>query len=98
MEENTGTGTSEVAEPVLDVVGAGLDDRLAALRGELLEMLDTAATDLDRLTTAVSAAKQKVGQVAGVALDAGIDVEEIAAKLKVSTGTVRKWAAGNAGR
>lgn len=87
-------GTSadlHVATPA-EVPGRSINDQLIALRTAALDDLGAAHASCLEGEQGLARAKHRRMQAAAVALDAGVDVEVVAAVVGVSDGTIRNWA------
>lgn len=70
-----------------------LAGRLVVLREEARAGLGKARADVERAHDALITKRQALGTACAIALDVGIDAEEVAKITALSAGTVRKYAA-----
>jgi hypothetical protein len=101
---NDETGSAAAALPIRNVpmseaAGPGsVAERLAELRGEALADLTAARMDLDGAIAVLAHARGSLAAACATALEAGVDLETVAAEARLSPGTARSWAKGSEGQ
>lgn len=77
--------------------GMSVAERIAALRAEALAEVETATNVVKQDSNRLAGSKRKQRQAVATALDAGVEVQDVATAAGVSEGTVRSWAKGDEG-